>query len=532
MKDNKFNIFEKVQVKGPGFSRVDMSHSHRTSFRMGWLVPTLCKELIPKDKFTIRVESMIRLAAMLAPVMHRVHITHHFFVVPDRIIWPNFEKFITGHEDDPVYPTLLYHNTNYNTISNYMGLPFVTIGNATEISAIPIAAYHKIYNEYYRDQNLIDEDTYQDSVVDGDNPALATAINGIPILRAWTRDYFTSALPWPQKGDAATIPLGTFQDVPIYLDIQGTPNAGMLIRDSTGSFLASSGGMTHLGSAGTPPGLMYSNQSGNPPIYLDPNANLYADTSTMEAQAADITSLRRAFRLQEFMEREARGGTRYNEVLKTAFDVNSSDKRIQRPEYIGGWKGVVTMSEVLSTAETLDSSDNVVNPVGSLQGHGIGVGGSKGISYYNEEWSWLFCITNVQPLPSYFQGLHRQWTRTDRFDWFWKEFQNIGEQAILNKEVYADQLNVDQEAVFGYIPRYSEYKFENNRSSGEFQNTLDFWTMDRKFTTAPTLSQTFIECDATTRIFAVPSADDHVYAHFYFDWKLTRPMQMYSDPRL
>lgn len=536
------NIFSQVAMNKPRYSRFDLSHDVKFSFKMGQLVPVTCMEVLPGDRFRINLENMLRFAPLLSPVMHRVNVTAHAFFVPNRILWPEWEDWITGNsEADPPYMNMT--NFDVGSLADYLGYP---TGSATEIpvSPLPIAAYVKIYNEFYRDQNLVSEAT-TDTVTDGDNTlAFNLQANFPPFSRAWQRDYFTSCLPWPQKGDSAILPLGTFEDVNVLLNIQGTPNAGMLIRDANGDVLNSSYTPTpteNPASSGAGR-LQYDVSTGqfgaqinnpNPAdavgAYLDPNANMVAQTSALTAQAADIISVRRAFKLQQFLELDARGGTRYIESLKVHFNVNSSDRRLQRPEYIGGSFGRMVISEVLSTATTETNEGADLTPTGYMAGHGLSVQGSRPFSYKAEEHGWIMVLLNVQPTTAYQQGIHRSLTRFDRFDYPWPTFAHIGEQAVLVKELYSEA--VDPDATFGYIPRYAECKYMNSRVAGEMRTTLDFWHLGRIFDSEPALNAEFVIANPDTRIFAVETGDT-IWAHSFVNASVVRALPKFEVPRL
>jgi len=335
-------------------------------------------------------------------------------------------------------------------------------------------------------------------------------------------DYFTSALPFAQKGDAVQIPLTTADNQVVELNITGEPG---LFEKATGA--ASTGG-TVVNDNGPFPYHHSMHIDGNPSGY-DPNGNLTVD---VQSDATDINTLRRAFRLQEWLEKNARGGTRYVENILAHFGIKSSDARLQRPEYIGGSKQNMVISEVLATAQS--TADNVA--VGTMAGHGISVGGGNTFNYKCEEHGFIIGIINVQPETAYQDGLHRSFTRFNRLDYAWPTFANIGEQEIRNKELVAELPNTsDPEGVFGYVPRYSEYKYMNSRVAGEFRTTLDFWHLGRRFNTAfpPALNESFISCYPSTRIFAVTeSNEDHIFAHVFNNISAVRKLPRYGIPSI
>lgn len=521
------NLFTTVPMRKPGYNYFDFNHDVKLSFRMGELVPTCLVDVVPGDKFHIQVENFLRFAPLISPVMHRINVTTHFFFVPNRILWDEWEDYITG-ESSVAPPTIDgLSGIDVGDLSDYLGCP-VNTTNSFNVSAFPFAAYALIWDEYYRDQNLQDE--VFTPLVSGNNSANYGDLQAArPRSRAWMHDYFTSCLPFAQKGDDVLLPLGTFSDVDVVLDIQPTPNAGFQMRAADGSLIE---GVSTLQSSDNPDGQL----RGNNPIeaaYIDPSGNLKAQTSDLEAQAADINSVRRAFALQKWLEKDARGGTRYIENILAHFGVRSSDARLQRPEYIGGSFQRMTISEVLSTAQTIDSTEAIVNPVGQMAGHGVSYGNGDRFTYYAEEHGWILGLINVQPVTGYQQGIHRSLSRTDRFDYYWPSFAHIGEQAVLNKEVYVDQAQADQDGTFGYIMRYAEYKYMNSRVAGEFRDTLDFWHLSRKFTAAPALNSAFVTCDPSTRIFAVDADDnDTIYANVFNHMGAYRLMPRFGIPSI
>lgn len=503
------NIFNSIKLTRPDKNVFDLSHDVKFSSNMGELTPTLVLEAVPGDKFNISCESLLRFAPLVAPVMHRMDVTMHYFFVPNRILWPNWEKFITNTVDPltdllPAFPTITVKadGSNRTRVHDYLGIPEIPVGSTTDedISALPFAAYQKIYSEYYRDQNLMPE-TFT-PLVDGDNTPLDNSgLHGLR-NRCWEHDYFTAALPFAQKGNAVNLPLGTFQDVPVYKN--STPLGDGTVLD------------------GTPDDVLVENVAPTGVSGVAPDG-LFADTSQLNAGSTTINDLRRAFRLQEWLEKAARGGSRYIESILSHFGVKSSDKRLQRPEYITGTKSPVVISEVLNTSDTPD------NPQGNMAGHGVSVTGGKYGSYYCEEHGYVIGIMSVLPKTAYQQGIPKHFLKNSPFDFYWPSFANIGEQPVLNKELYAYQGAGND--TFGYVPRYAEYKFMPSRVAGEFRDSLDFWHMGRIFESVPALNDFFLAANPTERIFAVTDAGtEKLYCHVLHKIKAVRSMPKFGTP--
>lgn len=524
-------LFTQNPGANPQSNTFDLSHDIKLTFKMGRLIPTLVTEVLPGDKFSIRCENLLRFSPLVSPVMHNIQVTTHYFHVPLRIIWPGFEDFITGETE--VLPPLNTHTSNATfkgSLLDYLGLPKsipTTQGNREEISVLPIAAYNKIYNEYYRDQNLIDP--LIDTCENGNNNSdlYATALS--PQRRAWNHDYFTSCLPFAQKGEEVTLPLlNEDQAIVQYQAGTGTP-AAQFVNSSDGTSIPTAGPLQTIEANGT--GISAVTSGGiATSVEYDPNDSLYVDINT---EAATINTLRRAFKLQEWLEKNARGGTRYNEHMRSHFGQWSSDKRLQRPEYIGGYKQSMVISEVLSTAETINTSDETINPVGQYAGHGITAGGSDTKHYTAEEHGFIIGIINVQPTTSYNQGLHRMWTRKDKFDYYWPSFANIGEQEVLVKELRLDQSEDVGNQVFGYIPRYADYKYINSRVAGDMRDTLQSFHLAREFDTTPALNKEFIECAPRKNIFSVTDpTEDEIFGHIIHHVKARRKMPIFGTPTI
>ena len=498
----KPNLFNSIKLQRPKKNVFDLTHDVKLSAEMGNLTPILTLECVPGDKFELGCESLIRFAPMIAPVMHRMDVSMHYFFVPNRILWSNWEKFITDANSGLVAPYFQQRSDWSPTVKkfiDYMGVPPVPAGGVTtNINALPFSAYQCIYNEYYRDQNLIAPLNYK--LADGDNTFAGATYDNLLYMRkrAWEHDYFTASLPFAQKGQAVDIPLG---------EISGD----VLVKTS--------GTSTTL--TGSPNSIAVPNASSTPPFA--PNT-LFAETDGLELQPTTINDLRRAFRLQEWLEKNARGGTRYIENILTHFGVKSSDKRLQRPEYITGVKSPVIISEIVNT-----TGETAGLPQGNMAGHGMSVSSGRSGSYFCEEHGYIIGIMSVMPKTAYQQGIPKTFLKNDTLDYFWPSFANIGEQPVELQELYAYTSNAQQ--TFGYVPRYAEYKYMPSRVAGDFRTTLDYWHLGRKFDTEPSLNGAFVNCDPTKRIFAVEDPEgDSLYCHVLNKIKAIRPMPKYGTP--
>jgi len=502
---HQFSEVPRAEIPRSTFMR---DHGYKTTFDSGYLIPVFIDEALPGDTMNLTMSAFARLSTPLHPFMDNMFVDSFFFAVPVRLVWDNWQKF-NGEQIDPgdstdyLVPQMVSPVGGYanGSLSDYFGIPTSVAGLSH--SALWHRGYKLIWNEWFRDQNL------QDSVVverdDGpDDPA-----NSVLLKRGKRHDYFTSALPWPQKGPAIELPLG--QAAPIH--VPGTTAGNM-------SVIADGPGVPRLiNTAATtatidPGGL--------------PNIGLYADLS--DATAATINQLREAFQIQRLYERDARGGTRYVEILKAHFGVTSPDARLQRPEYLGGGSTPVNVNPIAQTSSTDGTS-----PQGNLAAVGtVGAHGHGFIKSFTEH-TLVFGFVSARADLTYQQGLDRMFSRRTRWDFYWPALAHLGEQAILNKEIYAQATAADDQ-VFGYQERFAEYRYKPSRITGQFRSnfaqSLDTWHLSQDFASLPALNAAFIEENPPVdRVVAVPSYPDFLFDS-YFRLKHTRPMPVYSVPGL
>lgn len=468
-------------------SKFNLSYTKLCSFDLGELVPIGLTEVLPGDTIRCSSSALVRAAALLSPVMHPVDVRIHHWFVPHRLVWSSWENFITGGPDGlnaSVFPTITI-NPAVGTLGDYLGIP---TGTSIAVSALPFRGYARIWNDWYRDQDL--QTALVVSTADGVDSTTNTTLQNV----CWEKDYFTSARPWEFKGPAVSVPVGGFAPV-----LYNNANANAwLVRNTSGGII---GGATQTMEATITSGNLAKTGSGN--AQLDPNGNLRADLSG--ATGVSVNLLRQSLAVQRFQEARARYGSRYVEYL-AALGVRSSDARLDRPEYLGGGRQRIQFSEVLATAETGSSVD-----VGDLKGHGIAAMRSNRFQCFIEEHGYIHSFMSIKPKTIYASGLFRHWNRRTKYDYWTKELEHIGQQQILNKEVYTAHASPD--AVFGYQDRYDEYRRSESLIAGEFRSSvLDFWHFARIFSSSPALNSTFVSSVPTERVFAVP-ANDVVYAH-------------------
>lgn len=494
--------FDLVSGAQPRRSVFDLSYSKTLTCDMGQLIPVLCDEVVPADYWQIANQAVIRFQPLVAPVLHEINMYVHYFFIPYRLLWDEWEDFITGGisgDLTPAIPRWTPTNNAIGSLWDYFGFPTGLVPTGALPLDFPRRAYNLVYNEFYRDETLVTE---------------VAETNENVLNRAWEKDYFTSSLPWQQRGTAPALP------------ISGTANA---VWPASAFF-----------NKGSPVDTVYADVIGakvDAPKMQVADAvrlgylNQFFNSNSIDLSTAstfDIADLRLAFQIQRWMERNARAGARYTEFLQSHFAVSPRDDRLQRPEYIGGSKSPIIISEVLQT-----SSTDAESPQGNLAGHGITVSHSFAGNYHAKEFGLILGVMSVMPRSMYQQGIDRQWLRRNKFDFFFPEFANLSEQAIENAEICATAAESHNVGVFGYQGRYDEMRVKRSMVCGQMRDTFDYWHLGRQFNIAspPVLNGSFVTCVPRKDIFAVPS-EPGLMVSFGNQLKVARPMPVTAEPGL
>ena len=595
------NIFNSVQAKIPKRHKFKLNHQAKLTGEMGQLLPIFCEEVIPSDRIRLSTQQLIRFAPLSAPIMSDIDCYLHAYFVPNRLIWKDWETHITGSkngkklpdEEVPTRPKMVIPFTWINktmkqvasndkfsdgrriasngSLMDYLQFPTVKsnwqpsrLDDDYVIDELPLRAYQRIFFDWYRDENLSEFDDFElidnDKFNNGRNELLDASSEGITRanllmklqMRAWKKDYFTSALPFAQKGDDVLIPGSGSVDFsnlklsPITTD-KSFRRDFTYNHDPTKPFtnqISVQGGgiqanMAATGSISNTNGeFTNSIRSGDNgyPFYLNTNNFIIEGSSGGQISEGTIRELRRAMAAQRFLEREAVGGTRYIEQILSFFGVKSSDARLQRAEYLGGSKQPVVVSQVLQTSQTTTSGSDT-SPLGQPAGNAVSAGGKYLFDRTFEEHGFVIILMSVIPRAEYMNGYPRKYLKNDRFDYYWPQFAHIGEQEIQRQELnynFFDDSNINEQT-FGYTPRYAEYRFINSHVHGDFKDTLNYWTLVRDYgQDVPILNEEFITCKPSTRIFAYEDDENtpnfnHLWIQVGFNIDALRPLPKYGE---
>lgn len=539
------SVFDHIESIVVPKSNFNLSHNNLTTMKMGFLYPTLALECYPGDYFNITTKHVVRLQPMLAPIMHQINITHHFFFVPYRILDKNWEDFITGgpkgdnNYELPTFKPSVGEN-GLNSLWDYLGMPLRQDNTYPDVSGVepisyPFLAYHRIWNDWYRDEDL--QDDIQDDLDDLSTIQEKPWFNTIR-PRAWEKDYFTISRPSPQKGTAPAINVSI--NNPILSSIHGLVNTNQgpgifqdflpltfkgLDWDGSGQLRSpyvvnNNDSLTILNS-----GVPINNNGNYAGVDVSPIARAITDSSAWSGQF-DVSQLRLAVQMQKWLERNMRAGNRYIEFLLAHFGIAPNDARLQRPEYIGGTKSPIISSEVLQTSATVEGQTRL----GTMAGHGISADKTQATNYAVKENGVIMCITSVLPRTTYSQGVNRQWLRRSRYDFYSPEFAHLSEQLVLSGELYADGTEAQNKSEFGFQGRFNELRYIPNRFGAQMRNTFAYYHLGRWFDDRPQLNESFVTANqVSTNPFGVTD-EDTMICNIGFEIMATRSMPYYPTP--
>lgn len=566
------NQFNSILVQSPKRNKFNLSYENKLTAQIGRLTPVAMYEVLPGDTFSMQTQCMVRMQALLAPLMHRIDVYFHNFYVPNRIVWDKWEDFITQDPENPTIslPRLSFpsgtvlqagqkHLVSNGSNLDYFGLPSVSVREESvtfrktfTFDEIPFRGLAKIYNDYYRDENLQDEiPVYESSSgivsygADNDSTQHVQTLLS-PLYRAWEKDYFTSALPDTQLGGEIALPIRGLLEVGAF-----NTDRSRILPYASGNANGELNYFYNKNNYSTPVdgelmatqkefqngvALGFTPSNGGADEYLA--SNMGVDLS--DAVKITINELRKTVALQSWLERSYVGGTRYKESILAHYGVLVPDGRLQRPEYLGGGKQNIVISPVVQQSATVENQ----SALGSMAGYGVSTSSSNRWKAYFPEHGYVITIMSIMPKPSYQNLLTKEWTKSDVLDFYFPEFAHLGEEEILNREVWYDFTKAEpntaeekSDAVFGYTPRYATYKFKLSEVHGEFKDSLDYWTMTRKFENQPKLNVNFIRCDGSqmNNVFAIQPdiTNDYPFiVHLFHDTRAWRGMPVYATPKL
>lgn len=536
----KFGGFSTVELNKPQRSQFDLSHFERSSTRMGRMTPCYVSECVPSDTFHGSTEILLRLAPLLAPIYDQIVLFVHFWFTPNRLLWEEWETFITGGRlgvgiDPAVAPVPPFIDIGEMALSNpdcwdessladYLGCPIFPLPgdviadyDGIPLDAMPFLSYQLIWHENYRDRNFISDDDWFNGF-----PFPSGQVANLAVMdlhqRSYLHDYFTSALPFTQRGEEVLMPVTLGGIAPLY--------ANPLDAAAVSSTVSA---IEQPGSISVGYGIELDNTVGD-------NGQLYVKGEDFAGTSTTIEDFRSAYALQVWLERNAIGGSRYTESTQAHFGVKPQDSRLQRPEYIGGGRINVRISEVVSTSYSVNEADEVV-PLANLGGHGVTYGDTNRFNYFCTEHGFIMGILTIMPLPSYHQGLPRMFRRRSFLDYPWPTFAKLGEQQVDKAELFASAANLTEDAdgnlpLFGYQSRYADWKYICNSNHGVFHSSFLFWTLTRDFADSPELGYLFNEVplDIEDRIFVTGTGEDHFWMYINNDINVRRPLPYYGKP--